>query len=264
MRAQNDRDERLMRADFESLQVDVDELGVLTCVLNRPEKLNAITAQDMKDLGRLWAEVADDESVKAIVITGSGQGFCAGGDVSGMLNGDFEVKDLALAPFASAAWERLAAVPQPVIAAINGTTTGVGLFFAGLADIVLSVETARFGDPHVKIGLVAVGGGIFAPSIGLRHTKYLLLTGELISADEAQRIGLVNRIVVPDALVPEAIRLAHQLASYPEEALRWTKKCLNRLLEQSWQVGWDAEVALEAASATTASHREAVERFQNR
>ena len=253
-----------MQAKYEHLDVEVGDDGVLICTLNRPDVLNAIPVQGLKDLAAFWAEVAEDRAVRAVVITGAGRAFCAGGDVRGMASGDFVVTDIAMSNYASAAWKNLAALPQPVIVAINGDAAGVGMFFAGLADFVVSVPTARFGDPHVKLGLVAVGAGLFAPSIGLRHTKALLLLGEMISADEAYRIGLVNRIVPAEELMDSALGLARKLASYPPEALRWTKQCMNRLLMESWDLAWDTEIALETLSASTARHHEAARAFVNR
>lgn len=250
-----------MQTDFDSLVVSIDGHGVLTCTLNRPDKFNAITVQDMKDLDRLWSDVAEDKSVRAVIVTGAGDRFCAGGDITGMLNGEFNVKEITQTTVGTSCWKRFAALPQPTIAAINGTAAGVAIFFAGLADIVLSVDTAKFGDPHVKIGLVPPGAGIFAPSIGLRHIKFLFMTGEMIGAEEAFRIGLINRIVGADELMPEANRLAQQMSSYPQEALQWTKKCVNRLLFESWESLWDNELAYETMSASTQSHQDAVERF---
>ena len=249
--------------EFESLAVAVDDEGVLTCRLNRPETLNALTTRDLQDLAALWAAVGDDPSIRAVVITGTGRGFCAGGDVRAMGTGELDVSHVALQSYGSTAWKNLAAVPQPVVAAINGAAVGAGMFFPALADIVISAQEARFGDPHVKRGLVASGAGMLAPSIGLRHTKYLLLLGELIDADEAQRIGLVNRVVPTHEVEETAMTIARRLASYPLEALQWTKKCMNRLLEQSWDLAWETELALEALSATTASHKAAVADFVN-
>jgi enoyl-CoA hydratase len=248
---------------YDSLLVKV-EGAVLTCTLNRPDSLNALTSQDLRDLAALWAALADAPEIRAVIITGSGRGFCAGGDVRGMDNGEMDVVQAALSSYGSAAWKALGAVPQPVIAAVNGPAVGAGLFFLGLADIVLAVPGARFGDPHVKVGLVASGAGILAPSIGLRHAKALMLTGDLIGADEAQRIGLVNTIVADEELHDRAVALAHQLASYPQEALQWTKKCMNRLLDQSWNVAWETELALEALAAGTAGHKEAAAAFAAR
>jgi enoyl-CoA hydratase/carnithine racemase len=238
--------------------------GLLTCTLNRPEALNAVTPQVLRELGALWDEVADDSSVRAVLITGAGRAFCVGGDVRSMHNGQLDVAEVALNPYGAATWRKLAALPQPVISAVNGVTVGAGLFFLGLSDIVLATPEAQFGDPHVKLGLVASGAGILAPSIGLRHAKALMLMAEMIDAEEAHRIGLINKIVAGDELLDRATSLARKLGAYPPAAFRWSKRCMNRILEQTWNIAWDAELAFEALSASTGGHKAAAEAFANR
>ncbi len=250
--------------EFESLGVEVDDFGVMTCTLNRPESLNAVTTQDLKDLTALWASLVDDDEVRAVVITGAGRAFCAGGDVKGMSSGQLDVAALAMSSLGPAPWKGLMTVQQPVICAVNGPAVGVGIFFPALADLVLAAPAAKFGDPHVQRGLVATGAGALISSIGLKNTKQLLLVGDLIDADEALRIGLINQIVPADELVATATALGRRLASFPQEALRWTKKTINRSLDLAWNVSWDAELALEALSAYTDGHKAAVAAFLDR
>jgi enoyl-CoA hydratase/carnithine racemase len=250
-----------MDRTFESLLTELDESGVLTVTFNRPESRNALTIQDLKDLSTLWLSLVDDDEVKAVIITGSGRAFCSGGDVRGMDEGTVDTTKIPLTSYGPGAFRNLIYVPQPVIAAVNGAAVGAGIHFPAIADFTLAADTARFGDPHVKVGLLALGSGFIIPSIGLRNAKQLFMTGDLVSADEALRMGLVNKVVPPDELMNESRALAVRLAAFPPEALRWTKKCMNQLFDVSLSVAWDTELALAAISGTTDSHKEAVRAF---
>ena len=244
-----------------TIKVDLATDGILVCRLDRPASLNALTTQDLRDLAALWTSLADDDEVRAVVITGTGDTFCAGGDIKEMRDGNLDVRKVAVSGFGGRSWKALAAVPQPVVAAVNGAAVGAGIFFPALADFAIAAESARFGDPHVQRGLVASGAGILTPLIGLRHAKQLMLLGDLIDAHRALEIGLVNKVVSNDEVLPEALDLARRLASYPADALRWTKRCMNRLAAADWDVAWEAELAYEALAASSDDHHRAVETF---
>lgn len=237
-----------------ALEVDVYG-GVLTCKLNRPDSMNSLRERDLRDLAALWAGLPDRDDVNVVILTGSGRAFCAGGDVEGMASGDLDVAAASMDGYGSACFKNLAAVPQPVIAAVNGDAVGAGMLLVAIADFAIAADSARLGDPHVRLGLVAPGAGLLVPSIGLRHTKELLLGGRLIDAAHAAEIGLVNRVVPTDSVMTEARSLAEEIASSPAEAVRWTKRCLNRLLDHSWDLTWETELAMEALASTTPSHK---------
>lgn len=249
--------------DLETIRLERDG-AVLVCTLDRPDVLNALSLRSLTDLASLWAALAADPSVGAVVVTGAGRAFCAGGDVSGMATDEFDIEALSLSDVGTTVWKAQAAVPQPIVAAVNGDAAGAGLFLAALCDLVLAAPTARFGDPHVRLGLVASGSGILVASIGLHHTRELLLTGRMVPAARAQVMGLVASVHEPDDLLGAARERAGSLAALPAQALRWTKQSLNRHLDASWSRTWDAELALEALSARSPEHRDAVARFRDR
>ncbi len=249
---------------FETITTELDEHGVLLCTLNRPSQRNALTMQSLHDLASLWELVEADERVRAVVLTGSGEAFCAGGDVAGMASDDFDIAAISLGPLTARVWRGLAEVSKPIIAAVNGDAVGAGLFHAALCDFVIASESARFGDPHVRIGLVASGGGILVSSIGVHHTKELLLSGTLVSAGRAREMGLVTATCPAGEELAAAQARAEQLAGLPADALRWTKRCLGHQVRQAWSLTWDAELAFEALSAARPAHRAAAESFRAR
>jgi enoyl-CoA hydratase len=146
------------------------------------------------------------------------------------------------------------------VAAVNGDAVGVGMMLLLFCDIVVAAESARFGDPHVKIGLSAPGTGLFAASLGIHRTKHLLLTGRLASAAEAADMGLVAEVCPASAVKSRATEIATELSRLPGEAVAWTKRSINQLLVDSWLRSWDADCAFEALSGGTDSHLDAVQR----
>lgn len=249
---------------FETVRTELDDDGVLKCTLDRAEQRNALTMQSLRDLAGLWELIDADSRIKAVVLTGAGRAFCAGGDVSGMAGDSFDIAEISLGPLTSKVWRGLAEVSKPVVAAVNGDAVGAGLFLAALADFVVAADTARLGDPHVRVGLVASGGGILTATIGVHHAKELLLSGELVGAKRAYEMGLVGAVCAPPEVMPIARARAGKLALLPVEALRWTKRCLGRHVQSAWSLSWDAELAFEALSAGKPAHRAAVDAFMRR
>lgn len=242
---------------------------VVVCTLNRPESLNAITPAFHAELEDLFQELAAEEEINAVILTGAGRAFCAGGDVKGMARGELSQDERPGGIFTRGA-ERLIhnllSIKQPMIAALNGDAIGLGATLALLCDIVIAAEHARIGDPHVRVGLVAGDGGavIWPLLVGINRAKEYLLTGSLLSAAEAERIGLINRVVPADRLMAEAQTLAERLAAGPTWAIRWTKQAVNKVLWERVNLIQDMATALEALSAATQDHREAVAAFVER
>jgi enoyl-CoA hydratase len=154
-------------------------------------------------------------------------------------------------------------VEQPLISAVNGDAVGLGATIALFCDIIIAAENARLGDTHVKVGLVAGDGGavIWPLLIGVAKAKELLFTGDLIDAREAERIGLVNRVVPPGKAYEEALRLATRLAAGPTRAIRWTKLATNKRLKDEVNLVLDASLAVETLSMGTEDHKEAARAF---
>jgi enoyl-CoA hydratase len=244
----------------EGISLSYGPAGILTCRFDRPAVRNALRRSDLEAWASVWRAVQDEPDVAAIVLTGSDAGaFCAGGDINDMA-ADMKVRDFATSPMATRIWREMAAVPQPIVAAVNGDAVGVGMMLLTLCDIVVAADTARFGDPHVKIGLSAPGTGLFAASLGIHRTKHLLMTGRLVTAAQAAEMGLVAEVCSGPDVVSRAVEIATELGQLPREAVAWTKRSINQLLIDSWLRTWDSDCAFEALSGGTQSHLDAVER----
>jgi enoyl-CoA hydratase len=154
-------------------------------------------------------------------------------------------------------------VEQPIIAAVNGHAIGLGATIALFCDTIIASEQAKIGDPHVKVGLVAGDGGavIWPLLCGLARAKEYLMTGDLMSATEAERIGLINHVVPPDEVMPRAMELAQRLANGPAKAIRWTKMACNKRLRDEVNLALEAGLAAETISMFTEDHKEATRAF---
>jgi enoyl-CoA hydratase/carnithine racemase len=247
---------------YETLNIDVVE-QVATITLNRPEVLNAVNPQMHTELEELFGKIGYDDNINAIVLTGAGRAFCAGGDVKGM---DQRAREGARRiPLRSAKRliQNMLDVEQPLIAAVNGDAVGLGATIALFCDMIIAAENARFGDTHVRVGLVAGDGGavIWPLLVGVAKAKELLFTGDLINAREAERIGLINRVVPQGKAYEEALALAKRLAVGPTRAIRWTKLATNKRLKDEVNLVLDASLAVETLSMATEDHKEAARAF---
>ena len=252
---------------FRYLRVD-ERGGILTCRLNRPERRNAVDDHMHKELVRMFSAIAADDGPRVVVLTGEGEAFCVGGDIAHMddVAGHHDEGHSGLFRDAADLVRAILAVRQPIVAAVNGDAVGLGASLAVLCDMVFMSESARIGDPHVRAGLVPGDGGLIAWPLllPLNVAKELLFTGRLLSAEEAQRIGLINRVVPLADLDKEVGDLAERLARTPPHALRFTKRVLNRVLEERALQSLDLGLAFEAVTLNTTDHKEAVARFTRR
>jgi len=254
--------------DFEYFRTEVREHGVLWVTLDRPDRRNAVSPEMHEELAPLFRRIGDDRDVKVVVLTGAGdKAFCVGADFGGMqsnLGGagyEDGFPDLMLGS-ASVVRAQLA-IPQPVIAAVNGDAIGLGATMALFCDIVLLADHARIADPHVKAGLVAGdGGAILWPLLmGLNRGKEFLLTGDMMTAGEAHRVGLANHVYPGAELLAEADALARRLAQGPAIAIQFNKRLANADLVDRVNRVLDAALAMEAITFQSADHREAVSSF---
>ncbi len=259
-------------SDYEFLKVDVVD-RVATITINRPDSLNAVNAIVHHELEQVWIDVRADHDVNAIILTGAGRAFCAGGDVKGMADGSLgpgggkKGKGRGRGPIAASNGRRLVEnmldVEQPIIGAINGDAVGLGATLALLCDITVVSEKARFADTHVKVGIVAGDGGalIWPLLIGPHRAKEFLMRGNFINGAEAGRIGMVNYAVAPDEVMSKARALAQELADGPTWAIRWTKLSVNKWLKQQANLIMDASLAYEMMTFNTDDQKEAVRAF---
>ena len=252
---------------YETLLVEQDG-PVLTITLNRPERLNAVDRVMHGELEDVFGEVAMDPSVSAVVVTGSGRGFCSGGDVRAMdERGGSNVLESRPMGAVSQSGRRiihnLLWIEQPVICALNGVAAGLGATIALFCDIIYASDQARIGDTQVKAGLVAGDGGavIWPLLIGVAKAKELLMTGDIIDAAEAERIGLVNKVVPHDQLMEVSMDLARRLANGPALAIRGTKHAINKKVWADLNLALDIGLAIEERSSRHPDHNEAARSF---
>ena len=252
---------------FEFIKLE-QEGKVAIVTFSRPEVLNALHPPLLAELERFLASVNEDQEINAIVLTGEGRAFSAGGDLKDLFQeAGGEPRGWGMS------WETirrlrrllstLLSVEQPIIAAVNGPAIGAAANLALLCDVVIAADNARFGDPHVRIGATAGDGGavIWPMLVGVSKAKELLMTGDLVDAQEANRIGLVNKVVPLEELMPTALSLAHRLAEGPTLAIRYTKMAINKHVIQSLNLVLDFSISSECLTTTTEDHREGVAAF---
>lgn len=241
--------------------------GVATITLHRPERLNALTFEVYRELTDLLAALRNEDDVRVLVITGSGRAFCSGGDVHDIIGELFSRDMEGLLEFTRMTCELIQNIrdlPIPVIVSLNGTTAGAGACIALAADIRIASEDARIAFLFVKVGLSGadMGAAYLLPRVvGYAKATELLFTGDFISASEAERIGLYNRVVAADDLHRETSEFATQLARGPAFALAKTKEMLNRELHMNFTAALECEAQAQAICMQHPDYREAYEAF---
>ena len=237
--------------------------------LNRPEALNAITPAQRDRLISLLTEASADPAVRALVLTGTGRGFCAGADLRGGGASEERTAGDVARVIRQGAQRLIAAVldcEKPVIAAVNGTAAGLGAHLALACDLVLAAESARFIEVFVRRGLVPDGGGAYLLPrlLGPQRAKELMFFGDAVSAADAERLGLVNRVVPDEELEKTAREWAERLATGPTRALALTKQLVNASLDSDRATAFAAEAAAQEINMTTEDAREGVAAFVER
>lgn len=241
--------------------------GVATITLNRPERLNALTFEIYRELTDFFAELRDERNVRVVVITGSGRAFCSGGDVHDIIGELFSRDMEGLLEFTRMTCEliqNMRALPKPVIASLNGTTAGAGACMALASDIRIASETAKIAFLFVKVGLAGtdmLASYLLPRVVGLSKATEILFTGDFVSAAEAERIGLYNRVVPAEELANATQEFARRLARGPAFALGKTKEMLNRELHMDVQAALESEAQAQAICMQHPDYREAYEAF---
>ena len=220
---------------YETILVDVRD-GVALVTLNRPQALNALNAQMMRDMTDALQALDADPVVGAIVVTGSAKAFAAGADIKEMQALTFEEIHAA---DGFAGWEAMTRIRKPIIAAVAGYALGGGCELAMMCDLIIAADNAQFGQPEITLGIIPGIGGTqrLARAVGKAKAMDLCLTGRRMGAEEAERAGLVARIVSPDALVDEALAMARTIAAMPRAAVMMAKEAVNRAQELALSEG---------------------------
>jgi len=236
---------------------------VVTITLNRPQSLNFLDPIMAQELERALGDAETDESVGAVVIIGAGRAFSAGGDVKFMKEDHTAYEFYRRMEYITRFIWTMISLPKPIIASVNGPAVGGGCSIALAADMILAAETATFAEVFVRIGLIPDCGGIFLLSrrIGLTRAKDLVFTGRSIDAREAERMGMINRVVPAEALEEETRKMALELAAGPTMAMGIAKRLLNQSYESDFDTLLRLENSHQALLRLTEDHREGVKAF---
>jgi len=234
-------------------------VGLIT--LNRPKALNALNDALMDELGNALAKFESDESIGAIVITGSEKAFAAGADIAAMK--DWGYMDVYKTEYITRNWETIRKVRKPVIAAIAGYALGGGCELAMACDILIAAETAKFGQPEIKLGVIpgAAGTQRLPRAVGKAKAMDLILTARMMDAQEAERAGLVSRVVPADKLLDEAMACAATISEMSLPAVMAAKECVNQAYESTLSPGILFERRMFHALFATEDQKEGMRAF---
>ena len=236
--------------------------NVLLLTLNRAEKRNSLHPDLIGQLSSALADAANDESLNVVIITGAGTTFCAGLDLDHLLGLDIEGR-VAYLEAVFALFRRIYALPQPVIAAINGPAVAGGFDLAVMCDLRICAPAATFAQTEILLGLTQIAYPLYK-IIGFSRAKEMAMTGDAISADEAYRIGLVNHIHPGDELLEQALKLAGKLAVRPREALFETKRLSHELLDLDTASAFERMKDAIIKRLSTEEHRQMADEFVER
>jgi enoyl-CoA hydratase len=232
---------------YQHLLFERRDHGVLLITMNRPEVYNAAHEAMHSELARVWADISRDDETRVAVVTGAGRAFSAGGDLAMVQRqiGDYARVTSMLTEMSDLVYNMINC-EKPIVSAINGVAVGAGVVVALVADISICAEDARLGDGHVRLGVAAGDhAAIIWPLLcGMAKARYYLLTGEMVTGTEAERIGLVSKAVPRDQVLDEALRVAGVLATGSQLAVRLTKRALNGWLRTAGPI-FDQSAAYE-------------------
>jgi enoyl-CoA hydratase len=234
-------------------------VGLLT--LNRPKALNALNDQLMDELGEALLAFDADEAIGAMVVTGSEKAFAAGADIGAMK--EWTYMDVFKGEYISRNWETIRRVRKPVIAAVGGYALGGGCELAMMCDIIIAADTAKFGQPEIKLGIIPGAGGTqrLPRAVGKAKAMDLVLSARMMDAAEAERAGLVSRVVAADKLLDEALAVAAAIASHSLPAVMMAKEAINRAYEAPLNEGMLFERRLFHSLFATNDQKEGMAAF---
>ena len=237
--------------------------GLATLTLNAPDKLNAVSRKMIAEIKQAWEEIGADGSVRAVLLTGNGRGFCAGADLSDPDRKNDADSGSALDKFFNPVIRTMRALPKPIVAAVNGVAAGVGMSFAMAADIAIAAKSASFLQAFSRIGLLPDGGSTwFLPRlVGEQRARALAMLAPQISAEQAKQWGLIWDVVDDAALISTATELAQRLANGPTQSLARIKDAMNRATQNDLSQQLDVERDFQRELGRTEDFREGVTAF---
>jgi enoyl-CoA hydratase len=249
---------------YELIQVrtEAGKVGIVT--LNRPQQLNALNDQLMDELGAALQAFDADEAIGCMVITGNEKAFAAGADIGAMAKLGFA--EAYKSDFITRNWETLRRIRKPAIAAVSGFALGGGCELAMMCDFIIAADNAKFGQPEIKLGIIPGAGGTqrLPRAVGKAKAMDLALTGRMMDAQEAERAGLVSRVVPQDKLMDEALGAALQICAYGQLAVIAAKEAVNQAFESPLNTGLQLERRLFHALFATADQKEGMAAFMEK
>ncbi len=249
---------------YELIQVrtEAERVGVIT--LNRPKQLNALNDALMDELGSALKDFDADPAIGCMVVTGSEKAFAAGADIGAMASYSFA--DVYKGDYITRNWEQIRQIRKPVIAAVSGFALGGGCELAMMCDFIIAADNARFGQPEIKLGIIPGAGGTqrLPRAVGKAKAMDMALTGRMMDATEAERAGLVSRVVALDKLMEEALAAALMICDYSQMATMAAKESVNKAFEGSLADGISFERRLFHALFATQDQKEGMDAFVNK
>ena len=240
-----------------------DRIAVVT--MNRPDTLNAVNLELHKDLVHVFDDLVWDDDVWVVILTGAGGVFSAGGDMKSFkqMRVDPQQNPVISVEEGINILRNIVELPKPVIAAVNGTAIGLATSLAFACDIIIAAENARFADAHVSMGIASAHGGYMRleSEVGMAKAKEHLFTADPLDLRDAERMGIVNKVVPADQVMPEAMAFANRLAAGPPLAIKYTKMAINREVSRRLHAILPTSLALEFLCFTTKDHEEAINAF---
>ncbi|ART50923.1 enoyl-CoA hydratase [Acidovorax carolinensis] len=244
------------------VRIEADKVGVIT--LNRPKQLNALNDQLMNELGEMLKTFDADEKIGCIIITGSEKAFAAGADIGAMAKYSFA--DAYKGDYITRNWETIRSIRKPVIAAVSGFALGGGCELAMMCDFIIAADNAKFGQPEIKLGVIPGAGGTqrLPRAVGKSKAMDMALTARMMDAVEAERSGLVSRVVALDKLMEEALGAALIIANFSQITVMAAKESVNRAFESSLSDGVMFERRLFHSLFATQDQKEGMDAFVNK
>jgi enoyl-CoA hydratase len=253
-----------MSQNFETITVRVEagKVGIIT--LNRPKQLNALSGELMRELGTALKAFDADEAIGCMILTGSERAFAAGADIGAM--GSFTFADVYKNDYITRDWETIRSIRKPVIAAVSGFALGGGCELAMMCDFIIAADNAKFGQPEIKLGIIPGAGGTqrLPRAVGKAKAMDLALTGRMMDATEAERAGLVSRVVSLDKMMDDALGAALMICDYSQIAVMAAKESVNRAFESGLSDGIMFERRIFHALFATADQKEGMDAFVNK